>query len=115
MPSLPSSLLKRSPRPLLSERAQGGGEHVLTGTSGSPTRTSASVCPCRGLPLAMAQAGGCLAGEQLCGKGLGGQGAGQEAATCPGSKGGQQGPGLYDQEHGQEMEGRDSPPLRGTC
>ena len=55
----------------------------------------------------MAQAGGCLAGEQLCGKGLGGQGAGQEAATCPGSKGGQQGPGLYDQEHGQEMEGRE--------
>ena len=57
----------------------------------------------------MAQAGGCLAGEQLCGKGLGGQGAGQEAAACPGSKGGQQGPGLYDQEHGQEMEGRDPP------
>ena len=27
---------------------------------------------------------------------------------CPGSKGGQQGPGLYDQEHGQEIEGRDS-------
>ena len=63
----------------------------------------------------MAQAGGCLAGEQLWGKGLGGQGAGQEASVCPGSKGRQQGPGLYDQEHGQEIEGRDSPPLPGTC
>ena len=61
----------------------------------------------------MAQAGGCLAGEQLCGKGLGGQGAGQEAAVCPGSKGGQQCPALCDQQHGQEMEGRDLPSLCG--
>ena len=40
----------------------------MAGTSGNPTRTNASVCPCRGLPLAMAQAGGCLAGSSPGGK-----------------------------------------------
>ena len=50
--------------------------------------------------------------EQPCGKGLGGQGAGQEVAVCPGSKGGHQHPGLSEQEHGQEIGGRDFP---GYC
>lgn len=36
--------------------------------------------------------------EYLCGKGLGGQGAGQEAAVYPGSKEGQEHPGLCDWE-----------------
>ena len=46
--------------------------------------------------------------QQPWGKGLGGQGAGQEAAVCPGSKGGHQHPGLCDQDHSQATEGRDS-------
>lgn len=40
-------------------------------------------------------------------KGLVGQQAGQEAVMCPGNKGDQQHPGLYDQGHSQEIEGGD--------
>ena len=68
---------------------------------------------CQFLPLHGTHAGnyrgwGLPAWDQPRGKGLGGQGSGREAAVCPGSKGGLQLPGLYDQEHGQEIKGRDS-------
>lgn len=63
-------------------------------------------------PPAAVLAGAWLGGEQLCWKApghLGRQGAEHEPAECPGSKEGQQHPGLCDQEQSQEMEGTDHP------
>ena len=42
----------------------------MAGNSVDPTRTDASFCPRRGLPLAMAQAGGCPAGSSPVAKAL---------------------------------------------
>lgn len=41
----------------------------------------------------------------------GGWKAAQEPAVGPGSKAGQQCPGLYEQEYGQEIEGSNFPPI----
>lgn len=59
-------------------------------------------------PGVMMQAGGWLAGEQLCWKRPGSPGrqkAGHEPAACPGSKGGQRRPGLYKPRQSQQIEG----------
>lgn len=67
--------------------------------------------------LAVVQAEDTPAGEQLCWEGLEGHGrqqAEREPALCSSSKGGQQYPGLYWQQHGQYREGSDYHPLLST-
>lgn len=106
MPSLPESLLKWSPGLC----AQGKGSRKRTARFGRNLMTSQKDS-CQFVPRQGTHPGngtGCgLPGwGQPCGKGLGGQGAGEEAAVCPGSKGGHQHPGLDDQQHSQVIEGR---------